>query len=93
MVGPDGGPVAGEPVYVFAGDAQNLTLTTDRKGKAAFSFDTALWKDTVTLKVGRRSAGRSELPGVGMRFHRPMWPGEVEEDGGAGGLRAQPAAP
>lgn len=56
MVGPDSKPVSGEPVYVFAGDAQNVTLTTDAKGTAAFSFDTALWRDTVVLKVSRRAA-------------------------------------
>lgn len=54
MVGPDGKPVVDELVYVFAGDSQNLSLTTDAKGTAAFSFDTALWTGTITLLVGRR---------------------------------------
>lgn len=58
MVGPDDKPVAGEPVYVFAGEAQSLTLTTDAEGTAAFSFDTTLWKDAVLLKVGVGAAGR-----------------------------------
>lgn len=58
MVGPDSKPVADEPVYVFAGDSQNLTLTTDAKGTATFSLDTALWRDTVVLKVGRRATTR-----------------------------------
>lgn len=58
MVGPDSKPVADQPVYVFAGDAQNLTLTTDAKGTARFSFDTALWRDAVPLRVGRRPAKR-----------------------------------
>lgn len=61
MVGPDSEPVTGRLVYVFAGDSQNLTLTTDSEGTAMFSFDTALWTDTVILKVGRRST---------KRFHR-----------------------
>lgn len=92
MVGPDNKPVAGEPVYVFARDSQNLTLTTDAKGAATFSFDTALWRDTVLLTVGRRSAPQ--------RFRRihprrcPLVPpGEVQEGGAAGrALRPQPAA-
>ncbi|CAG06475.1 unnamed protein product, partial [Tetraodon nigroviridis] len=50
MVGPDGKPVAGEPVYVSAGDSQSQTLTTDAKGTATFSFDTALWTGTLTLQ-------------------------------------------
>lgn len=58
VVGPGSNPVAGEPVYVFASGSQNLTLMTDAKGMAAFSFDTALWTDTVTLTVGRRSGKR-----------------------------------
>lgn len=62
MVGPDRRPVADEPVHVFAGDSQKVTLTTDAKGTASFSFDTALWRDTVTLRVGRRCAAK--------RFHQ-----------------------
>lgn len=58
MVGPDGKPVAGEPIYVSAGDSQSQTLTTDAKGTATFSFDTALWTGTLTLQVGRRPANR-----------------------------------
>lgn len=52
MVGPDNKPVTNEAVYLFARDAQNLTLTTDMKGMASFSLDTALWKDTMNLMVG-----------------------------------------
>lgn len=55
MVGPDSSPVADEAVVVLAGPSQNVTLTTDAKGTATFSFDTALWRDTVTLMVGRSS--------------------------------------
>lgn len=52
MVGPDNKPVTNEAVYLFARDAQNLTLTTDMKGMASFSLDTGLWTDTMNLMVG-----------------------------------------
>uniref|UniRef100_H3DA42 Alpha-2-macroglobulin bait region domain-containing protein n=1 Tax=Tetraodon nigroviridis TaxID=99883 RepID=H3DA42_TETNG len=58
MVGPDGKPVAGEPVYVSAGDSQSQTLTTDAKGTATFSFDTALWTGTLTLQARSRKEER-----------------------------------
>lgn len=90
MVGPDSKPVSGEPVYVFAGDAQNITLTTDAKGTAAFSFDTALWRDTVVLKVGRRTANMPP-PEPSDETLCPVSPGQVQEEGGARALPAQPA--
>ena len=52
VVGPDSKPVANEVGYLFARDSQELTLTTDTKGMASFSFDTTNWTDTVNLKVG-----------------------------------------
>lgn len=55
MVGPDEKPIANEAVYLSAGDSQKLTLTTDRKGMASFSLDTANWTNSVGLKVGHSS--------------------------------------
>ncbi|XP_051934795.1 alpha-2-macroglobulin-like protein 1 isoform X2 [Hippocampus zosterae] len=51
MTGPDKKPVANEPVYLFAPDSVNLTLTTNTKGVASFSLDTSNWKDHVSLKA------------------------------------------
>lgn len=56
MVGPGEKPITNEAVYVFAGASQNLTLTTDQKGMASFSFDTANWTNSVSLQVGHRSS-------------------------------------
>ncbi|XP_045929763.1 alpha-2-macroglobulin isoform X2 [Micropterus dolomieu] len=60
MVGPDSKPVASEAVYLFVGDTQNVTLTTDMNGMASFSLDTTLWKDTVNLKATSRKTAASE---------------------------------
>ncbi|XP_029699093.1 alpha-2-macroglobulin-like protein 1 [Takifugu rubripes] len=59
MVGPDSKPVPDEPVYVFVGDS-NLTLTTDAKGMAAFSFDTVPWSGSVTLRARSRKTEERE---------------------------------
>uniref|UniRef100_A0A8C4H941 Alpha-2-macroglobulin n=1 Tax=Dicentrarchus labrax TaxID=13489 RepID=A0A8C4H941_DICLA len=60
MTGPDSKPVANEAVYLFVGDSQNLTLTTDMKGMASFSLDTALWTETVILKARSRKTEENE---------------------------------
>lgn len=52
LFGPDNKPVANEQVVLFVGNLQNQVLMTDMKGEASFSLDTALWIDTVNLKVG-----------------------------------------
>ncbi|XP_077422372.1 alpha-2-macroglobulin-like protein 1 isoform X2 [Vanacampus margaritifer] len=51
MTGPDKKPVANEPVYLFAPDSVNLTLTTNTKGVALFSLNTSNWRDHVNLKA------------------------------------------
>lgn len=56
MVGPDEKPIANEVVYLSAGDSQKLTLTTDLKGMASFSLDTANWTNSVGLKVSHSSS-------------------------------------
>ncbi|XP_029374169.1 alpha-2-macroglobulin isoform X2 [Echeneis naucrates] len=58
--GPDNKPIADEPVYVFAGESQSLTLTTDKAGMASFSLDTSLWKDTVTLRASSKKTEDNE---------------------------------
>ncbi|XP_031139391.1 alpha-2-macroglobulin isoform X4 [Sander lucioperca] len=60
VIGPDNKAVADEAVYLFVSDSQNLTLTTDMAGMASFSLDTALWKDTVTLKARSRKTVENE---------------------------------
>ncbi|XP_042270737.1 alpha-2-macroglobulin-like protein 1 isoform X1 [Thunnus maccoyii] len=60
VIGPDNKPVTNEPVYLFIGDSQNLTLTTDMKGMASFSLDTSLWEDTVHLKARSRKKEENE---------------------------------
>uniref|UniRef100_A0A8C9Y578 Alpha-2-macroglobulin-like n=1 Tax=Sander lucioperca TaxID=283035 RepID=A0A8C9Y578_SANLU len=60
LIGPDNKAVADEAVYLFVSDSQNLTLTTDMAGMASFSLDTALWKDTVTLKARSRKTVENE---------------------------------
>ncbi|KAM7413699.1 hypothetical protein PAMA_020876 [Pampus argenteus] len=60
VVGPDRRPVANEHVYMFVQNLQNLTLTTDMKGMASFSLDTALWTDTVFLKASSREKEEQE---------------------------------
>lgn len=52
LVGPDNKPVVNETVYLFTGDTESMTLTTDMKGMASFALDTTLWKHSVHLKVG-----------------------------------------
>ncbi|XP_053176559.1 alpha-2-macroglobulin isoform X2 [Scomber japonicus] len=54
VIGPDNKPVANEPVYLFIGDAESSTLTTDMKGMASFSLDTSLWNSGVSLKATSR---------------------------------------
>ncbi|XP_068561676.1 alpha-2-macroglobulin isoform X2 [Cebidichthys violaceus] len=51
VIGPDKAPVANETVHLFTGNSLKLTLTTDARGKASFSLDTALWNDTVNMKA------------------------------------------
>lgn len=60
MVGPDNKPVANEAVYMFVGDSLNATLTTDRRGMASFSLNTAAWKDSVNLKASSRETEPDE---------------------------------
>ncbi|XP_071327740.1 alpha-2-macroglobulin isoform X1 [Trachinotus anak] len=60
MVGPDNKPVADEPVYLVAGESQNVTLTTDKKGMALFSLDTSLWKDFIHLKASSKTTNENE---------------------------------
>uniref|UniRef100_A0A3Q2YD26 Alpha-2-macroglobulin-like protein 1 n=1 Tax=Hippocampus comes TaxID=109280 RepID=A0A3Q2YD26_HIPCM len=72
MTGPDKKPVANEPVYLFAPDSVNFTLTTNTKGVASFSLDTSNWKDHVSLKVCTRDAKRGEIhhmPGYRAAYH------------------------
>ncbi|XP_070685213.1 alpha-2-macroglobulin [Pempheris klunzingeri] len=71
VIGPDNKPVANEAVYLFAGDSQNLTLTTDMKGVASFSLDTTLWKDSVNLKA--RSSETEETEPYVPNVRRPEY--------------------
>ncbi|XP_059187409.1 alpha-2-macroglobulin isoform X2 [Centropristis striata] len=67
VVGPDSKGVAREEVYVFAGENQNLTLTTDMSGMASFSLDTSDWKDIVHLKARSRLTEENEPYVVSVR--------------------------
>ncbi|XP_034723150.1 alpha-2-macroglobulin isoform X2 [Etheostoma cragini] len=60
VIGPDNKAVPNEAVYLFVGDSQNLTLTTDMKGMASFSLDTALWQNTVNLNARSRKTEENE---------------------------------
>ncbi|XP_023284214.1 alpha-2-macroglobulin-like isoform X1 [Seriola lalandi dorsalis] len=60
VVGPDNKPVVNEPVYLFAGESQNATLTTNSFGMASFSLDTSLWKDSVNLKASSKKTDENE---------------------------------
>ncbi|KAM9359083.1 alpha-2-macroglobulin-like protein 1 isoform 2-T2 [Symphorus nematophorus] len=61
VVGPDNRPVANEAVYLFATDSQELTLTTDAKGMASFSFETTAWTETIPLKARSRKTEETEV--------------------------------
>lgn len=52
MVDGNGKAVANETVYLLPGSL-NLALTTDSRGVASFSLDTALWTDRMNLMVSR----------------------------------------
>ncbi|XP_077396695.1 alpha-2-macroglobulin-like protein 1 isoform X2 [Festucalex cinctus] len=67
MTGPDKKPVANEPVYLFAPDSVNVTLTTNTKGVASFSLNTSNWKDHVNLKAKPKLVDADEPYGLDMR--------------------------
>ncbi|XP_042342251.1 alpha-2-macroglobulin-like protein 1 isoform X2 [Plectropomus leopardus] len=60
VIGPDNNAVPNEAVYLFAGDSQNLTLTTDTQGMASFSLDTTDWTGSVNLKARSRKTEENE---------------------------------
>ncbi|KAM3615928.1 uncharacterized protein V6R79_009822 [Siganus canaliculatus] len=60
MVGADNQPVVNETVYLFAGDLQNATLTTDGKGLSSFSLDTSTWMGQMNLRASSRKTDSYE---------------------------------
>ncbi|XP_019716918.1 alpha-2-macroglobulin-like protein 1 [Hippocampus comes] len=77
MTGPDKKPVANEPVYLFAPDSVNFTLTTNTKGVASFSLDTSNWKDHVSLKAKSKLVDDDEpyLPDIQRPEYRAAYHG------------------
>ncbi|XP_040902892.1 alpha-2-macroglobulin isoform X2 [Toxotes jaculatrix] len=71
VIGPDNKPVANEPVYLFAGESESITLTTGTNGMALFSLNTSQWKDTVTLKA--RSTETEETEPYVRNLRRPEY--------------------
>ncbi|KAM6976972.1 alpha-2-macroglobulin-like [Aplochiton taeniatus] len=64
VTGPDSSAVADERVHVSARSgssvSENLTLVTDRHGTAAFSLDTSLWRDGVSVEAFFKQSEGSE---------------------------------
>nr|XP_040025850.1 alpha-2-macroglobulin [Gasterosteus aculeatus aculeatus] len=77
MVDANGKAVANETVYLLPGSL-NLALTTDSRGVASFSLDTALWTDRMNLMATSRkqesTAAGEGGPGEHLSAHQEVAP-------------------